>query len=158
MSVIGIYRQLTCSASPEKRHGLQFEPEANCLIEARVVFKRVCPLLLFVLLELAALSPTAQSQTLTVLYSFAGYPTDGAAPIAGLLMDAFGNMYGTTRFGGNVNLDYCGGSGYLGCGTVFVLDRNGAETVLHNFDGPGGANPRASLISDAKGNLYGTTE
>jgi uncharacterized repeat protein (TIGR03803 family) len=118
---------------------------------------RTRALLLFVLLELAALSPTAQTQTLTVLYSFAGYPTDGAGPSAGLLMDDVGNLYGTTEFGGNVNLDYCGGQGDPGCGTVFVLNPNGAETVLHNFDGPGGANPVASLISDAKGNLYGTT-
>ena len=99
----------------------------------------------------------ADAQTFTVLYSFAGYPTDGAGPEAGLLMDASGNLYGTTTFGGNVNGAHCGGSGYIGCGTVFELDTNGMETVLHNFAGPDGANPRANLIMDAKGGLYGTT-
>jgi uncharacterized repeat protein (TIGR03803 family) len=100
---------------------------------------------------------SAQAQTFTVLYSFAGYPTDGAGLEAGLLMDASGNLYGTTTFGGNVNGAHCGGSGYIGCGTVFKLDTKGVETVLHNFRGPDGANPIASLIMDARGDLYGTT-
>ena len=107
---------------------------------------------------LAAAGPPAQAQAFTVLYSFAGYPTDGAGPIAGLFMDAAGNLYGTTTFGGNVNGDHCGSSGYIGCGTVFKLDVKGKETVLHNFNGPDGANPSSSLIMDAKGDLYGTTE
>jgi uncharacterized repeat protein (TIGR03803 family) len=73
-------------------------------------------------------------------------------------MDAHGNLYGTTEFGGSVNQKYCVGSGYLGCGTVFALDRDGSEAVLHSFAGPDGANPIAPVIMDAKGNLYGTTE
>ncbi len=97
----------------------------------------------------------AEAQTFTVLYSFAGYPTDGATPIGGLLMDAAGNLYGTTTNGGNNNT--CQWSG-VGCGTVFKLDTKGNETVLYNFAGPDGANPIASLIMDAKGDLYGTTE
>jgi len=100
----------------------------------------------------------AKAQTFTVLYSFAGYPTDGAGSVAGLVMDASGNLYGTTTYGGNVNLSYCGSSGYSGCGTVFKLDTNGKETVLHNFAGADGANPNASVIMDARGSLYGTTE
>ena len=54
--------------------------------------------------------PLAQAQTFTVLYSFAGYPTDGGGPGAGLLMDASGNLYGTT-YGGGVNHN----------GTVFMI-------------------------------------
>ncbi len=104
-----------------------------------------------------ATSPLAEAQTFTVLYSFAGYPTDGAGPGAGLLMDASGNLYGTTAFGGKVNGAHCGGSGYLGCGTVFKLDTKGVENVLHNFAGPDGTTPRANLIMDANGSLYGTT-
>jgi uncharacterized repeat protein (TIGR03803 family) len=102
-------------------------------------------------------SPPAQTQTFKVLYSFAGYPTDGAGPGAGLLMDASGNLYGTTSFGGKVNGGHCGGSGYIGCGTVFELDAKGVEAVLHNFAGPDGTTPRSNLIMDAKGSLYGTT-
>jgi uncharacterized repeat protein (TIGR03803 family) len=104
-----------------------------------------------------AVSPLAQAQAFTVLYSFAGYPTDGAGPGAGLLMDAAGTLYGTTAFGGNVNGAHCASSGYLGCGTVFKLDTNGVETVLHNFTGRDGADSSATLIRDAKGVLYGTT-
>src|SRR5579863_6944833 len=107
-------------------------------------------------LALAA-SPLAQAQTFTVLHSFAGYPTDGAGPGAALLMDASGNLLGTTTFGGNVNLTDCDEAGYIGCGTVFKLDTNGVETVLHNFTGADGANASSNLITDAYGNLYGTT-
>jgi uncharacterized repeat protein (TIGR03803 family) len=99
-------------------------------------------------------SPPAQAQTFTVLYSFAGYPTDGGRPAAGLFMDAAGDLYGTTAYGGNNKS--CPGSG-IGCGTVFKLDTNGVETVLHNFTGADGANPRASLIMGADASLYGTT-
>ena len=98
--------------------------------------------------------PLAQAQTFTVLYSFAGYPTDGANPIGGLVMDAAGNLYGTTTYGGDAN---CPGSG-IGCGTVFELDAKGVETVLHNFTGPDGAHSSANLVMDANGDLYGTTE
>jgi uncharacterized repeat protein (TIGR03803 family) len=109
-----------------------------------------------VLVLATATIPLAQAQTFTVLYSFAGYPTDGAGPGAGLLMAPSGNLYGTTAFGGNVNLTYCDQAGYTGCGTVFKLDTNGVETVLHNFTGPDGSNPLSNLIMDAKVNFYGT--
>jgi uncharacterized repeat protein (TIGR03803 family) len=99
----------------------------------------------------------AAAQTFAVLYSFAGYPTDGEGPDAGLLMDASGTLYGTTAFGGNVNHTYCEEAGYVGCGTVFKLDTKGVETVLHNFAGADGTTPRANLIIGADGSLYGTT-
>jgi len=89
----------------------------------------------------------------TVLYSFTG-GTDGSGPSAGLAQDAAGNFYGTTYYGGNLTL--CSGSG---CGTVFKLEGTGTETVLHTFTGPpDGAYSLASLIQDAAGNLYGTTQ
>ncbi len=87
----------------------------------------------------------------TVLYSFKGGSTggsDGAAPTGGLIMDAAGNLYGTTIAGGSSN-----------AGTVFKLDPSGNETVLYSFKGGSdGASPYlGSLITDAAGNLYGTT-
>ena len=88
------------------------------------------------------------SWTETVLYSFTG--ADGSGPNGGLIFDAAGNLYGTTKFGG--------AHGY---GTVFELTHNPdgtwAESVLHSFTGADGANPWAGLIFDAAGNLYSTT-
>jgi uncharacterized repeat protein (TIGR03803 family) len=40
---------------------------------------------------------------LTTLYRFAGYPTDGAQPQAGLVQDTNGAFYGTTQLGGANN-------------------------------------------------------
>ena len=101
----------------------------------------------------AVASPSAQGQTFKVLYRF-GPPPDGNSPLGGLLMDAAGNLYGTTRYGGS----HEGCPGKWQCGAVFKLDTNGLETVLYNFTGPDGANPISNLIMDANGDLYGTTE
>jgi len=87
----------------------------------------------------------------TVLYSFSG-GTDGQNPLAKLIFDANGSLYGTTGFGGDPTCK---------CGTVFKLSRTGKLTTLHTFTGGSdGANPLASrgLIVDVKGNLYGTTQ
>jgi len=87
------------------------------------------------------------SGTQGVLYFFAGSPTDGLRPYAGLVMDSAGNLYGTTEAGG-ANLD----------GTVFKLSPTGTETVLYSFGAvPDGSGPFAGLIMDGAGNLYGTT-
>ena len=86
-----------------------------------------------------------------VLHSF-GNGTDGIWPYAGLTLDALGNLYGTTTYGGTYN-----------DGTVFELTPAAGggwtEKVLHNFnnDGADGWFPGAGLIFDAAGNLYGTT-
>jgi len=90
----------------------------------------------------------------TVLYSFGGTAGDGADPSAGLVLDAQGNLYGTTMVGGDTTCTYLGS-----CGTVFKVDATGKETVLYRFTGTGGdgANPMAGLVLDAQGNLYGTT-
>jgi len=85
----------------------------------------------------------------TVLHTFTGSP-DGAYPYAGLIIDSSGNLYGTTYGGGGTA---CG----LGCGTVFKVDANGNESVVHAFTGGSdGAIPIARLILDRAGNLYGT--
>jgi len=82
----------------------------------------------------------------TVLYSFTG-GADGRNPYAGFVLDAAGNLYGTTKYGGA-----------SGAGTVFKVDIKGKETVLHNFSGGAdGEYPSAGLVRDAAGNLYGTT-
>jgi uncharacterized repeat protein (TIGR03803 family) len=90
-----------------------------------------------------------------VLYSF-NNGADGGYPQASLVMDTRGNLYGTTY----------GGGGAYGKGTVFQLSHKvgggWAETVLYSFCSQeycgDGANPRAGLIFDAAGHLYGTTQ
>lgn len=82
----------------------------------------------------------------TVLHSFEGN-NDGANPDGGLVMDWAGDLFGTTVFGGGADDD----------GTVFMLDPNGKEFVLHSFQGRDGFEPFADLITDPAGNLFGTT-
>jgi uncharacterized repeat protein (TIGR03803 family) len=75
---------------------------------------------------------------------------DGYYPEAGLVLDAAGNLYGTTSQGG------VGGSNG---GTVFKMDKAGNETVLHTFEGSDGWSPGfGSLLRDSDGNLFGTTQ
>ncbi len=90
----------------------------------------------------------------TVLYSFCSAfdCVDGSWPFAGLIQDAAGNLYGTTRTGGyNLRAE----------GTVFKVDSTGRETVLYNFCSAAlcedGSTPFGNLIQDAAGNLFGTT-
>jgi len=96
--------------------------------------------------------------TETVLYSFCSESncTDGEEPASALIMDAAGNLYGTTPAGG-ANTAADGGTGG---GTVFELDTTGHETVLYSFcsqmNCADGYEPEAGLIEVA-GNFYGTT-
>jgi uncharacterized repeat protein (TIGR03803 family) len=93
--------------------------------------------------------------TETVLHSFGSTSTtDGAFPYATLVLDSVGNLYGTTLEGGTGR-----------SGTVFELAHGATrwnEKVLYNFvpdaEGDGGFNPRAGVVLDSAGNLYGTTE
>jgi hypothetical protein len=86
----------------------------------------------------------------SMLYNFCSRNncSDGAFPLAGLVMDSNGILYGTTLWGGSC----------LYCGVVFKLahTENGwTESVLHDFQGGDGAGPTQSLILDDRGNLYG---
>lgn len=83
----------------------------------------------------------------TVLYAFTG-GADGLWPVAGVIRDAEGNLYGTTLFGPHTQNK----------GTVFKLDFTGKQTVLYTFTvAADGKYPESSLIQDAAGNIYGTT-
>ena len=104
-------------------------------------------------------TPAAKAQSFSVLYSFKGSP-DGTDPIAALIMDNVGNLYGTTLYGGAFgNCPNAIAPNQGGCGTIFKLDTSGNETVLHSFTSSGGdgAFPYPALIMDQAGNLYGTT-
>ncbi len=87
--------------------------------------------------------------TSSVIYSFAG-GTDAASPPAGVTLDAHGNLYGTSSFGGA-----------NGVGAIYKVSRSGSgwtETVLYDFQGLNdGQNPVGGLVVDEAGNFYGTT-
>jgi uncharacterized repeat protein (TIGR03803 family) len=101
------------------------------------------------------LSPSNGGWTEKVLYSFTG-GEDGADPLAGVVFDVAGNIFGTTLAGGGSS--GCNGQG---CGTVFELSPAGAgwrETVLHRFQGTvDGGEPGGALVLASDGNFYGAT-
>jgi len=100
-----------------------------------------------------ALSPTSSGGwTETVLYNFTG-GSDGANPLTGVVIDAAGNLYGTTRHGGSATCV---------CGNVYRLSPVSGggwkETVLYSFTGGSdGSSPEGTVVLDSKGNIYGTT-
>ena len=92
----------------------------------------------------------------TILHTFTG-GADGGTPMASLIRDKAGNLYGTTIGDGDTSNSLCTND-FSGCGTLFKLSPAGKETVLHTFSaGTDGRNPQGGLIADSAGNLYGTT-
>jgi uncharacterized repeat protein (TIGR03803 family) len=100
------------------------------------------------------LTPTGDGQwTEAVLYNFCSQPScsDGNSPSAGVVFDNAGNLYGTTEYGGTLEVD----------GVVFELSPSGTgwtQQVLHTFAGGfDGDTPHGGVVVHG-GNLYGTTE
>lgn len=88
--------------------------------------------------------------TETVLHSFGDRGSgDGVNPIAPLLRDSQGNLYGSTLAGGPDD----------GGGTVFKIDTADNETILYTFTGgmTDGCQPYQGVVMDRFSNLYGTT-
>lgn len=86
------------------------------------------------------------SWTETTIYTFAGAPE----PYSGLTIDKFGNLYGTTRIGGD-----------NGLGAVYQLsptsDGGWSGRNIYSFSGSDGEYPWADVTLDHKRNVYGTT-
>jgi uncharacterized repeat protein (TIGR03803 family) len=95
---------------------------------------------------------TSGTWTETVLHVFTNNGTDGLGPNGPLVMDASGNLYGTT---------VAGGSG--ASGVVYELSPQAggtwSETILHSFvnNSSDGVEPTSGLTFDSSGNLYGVT-
>jgi uncharacterized repeat protein (TIGR03803 family) len=82
-----------------------------------------------------------------LLHSFAGGTSDGEYPLAGVIVDAQGNVYGTTETGGASNV-----------GTVYRVSKSGKFTLLHSFNGTDGKYSYCGLVQNAKGALFGTAQ
>jgi hypothetical protein len=95
----------------------------------------------------------------TTLHSFRGF-VDGANPVAGVIEDGDGNLYGTTADGGTSDNCYPK-SPDTGCGLVYEMVRGSSgytKTTLYQFTGaPDGSSPFGALTFDGSGALYGTT-
>jgi uncharacterized repeat protein (TIGR03803 family) len=109
------------------------------------------------------LSPSAGGTwTETVLHTFTG-GTDGSQPVANLVLDAKGNLYGTTLYGGGGPCKTSQNAPIVGCGTVFELSPGAGgvwtEKILYafGFKTDDGMWPYSNLVFNAAGNLYGTT-
>ena len=89
------------------------------------------------------------SYSLNTLVSF--NTTDGNGPTSTLIADAAGNLFGTTSNGGE-----------YGDGTVFELVNHGGGSyslnTLVSFNGADGGGPVTSLMANADGDLFGTTD
>jgi uncharacterized repeat protein (TIGR03803 family) len=102
------------------------------------------------MLGTAIVSPAQMTEV--VLHSFIW--SDGGRPVAPVIGDSAGNLYGTTLWGGNTSCDFGDG-----CGVVYKLDTSGNLTALYAFTGTSdGGGPLTGLVLDPAGNLYGTTQ
>ena len=95
--------------------------------------------------------------TLTTLVTF-GFGNELGDPVAGLIADAAGDLFGTTIVGGTIS-----GSGANNYGAVFEIANTSSgyasvpTTIFASFNQTNGQTPVAGLIADAAGDLFGTT-
>ena len=119
---------------------------------------RLALLMMACLLPAALLPASAQSPTVTTLYTFSsaasGTNTDGAYPRGGLIQASDGYLYGTATNGGA-----------HGTGTLFKLSLAGVFATLYSFTGrdsnlnnADGAYPYAAMLEGTDHNFYGTAE
>lgn len=82
----------------------------------------------------------------TNMVKLAGFPA-GVYAVSPVVLDAVGNIYGTTLNGGA-----------SGKGSIFEIAK-GSNTVvtIASFNGTNGSSPQAGMILDSSGNLFGTT-
>ena len=86
----------------------------------------------------------------TTVHTFEG--TDGGNPNTDLVEPQPGDIWGATRYGGDLTC-----SAPNGCGTIFRMHLNGDLETMHAFSGTDGHYPESKLLLADDGNLYGTT-
>ncbi|MFY9737897.1 MAG: choice-of-anchor tandem repeat GloVer-containing protein [Candidatus Cybelea sp.] len=86
------------------------------------------------------------------MFFLTSIPVPKVTSRSGVILDGSGNLYGTTELGGDLGCP----NNQTGCGNVFALSPGGSETTVA-LSPKQGYHPVAGLVSDAKGNLYGTT-
>jgi uncharacterized repeat protein (TIGR03803 family) len=106
-------------------------------------------LLVFLLLPILG---AAQTYTFSTFVTFP--KTGGPFGASQLIIDAQGNLYGASPYGGIHSSNDNGGDG-----TVYKVTPQGGLKVLYNFGGTptDGIEPNGPLTRDAAGNFYGTT-
>jgi uncharacterized protein YceK len=105
------------------------------------------------------LIPTGNHWRFKTLHNFQpGF--DGYYPLSSVVLDAAGNLYGNTQFGGNAS-----GCFQQGCGVVYELSPNTngewTENILYEFPnlaGDPGSIPSGRIALDSAGNIYGTAK
>ena len=106
---------------------------------------------MLVLVLFVAFAGAAHSQTYKVIHNFTAKGSDGATPYGGPILDASGNLYGTTYLGG-----------IAGAGSVYKLSPTGSSwkyTSLYSFKaGPDGSGPAFGSLAIGANGLFGTTE
>jgi len=104
--------------------------------------------IMITIITLGLVADVSAADKYEVIYNIPGV-AGGAGPLAGLISDAAGNLYGTASFEGDAS--------FGGNGAVFKLSHDAGGrwrgTVLHTFQGKDGANPTGGLIFDRAGNL-----
>jgi uncharacterized repeat protein (TIGR03803 family) len=96
----------------------------------------------------------------TIIYAFAG-GSDGARPMAGLILGPDGTLYGTTEYGGDgagcQSAEFIAAYGYSGCGIIYSIKSDGTEGVIYSLQGTGadGCILADGVVLGANGNLYG---
>ena len=110
---------------------------------------KICPQTCGMVFEISPPVVQGAPWTETILHTFSAKP-DGAVPLAPVIVDQAGNIYGTTASGGMWNQ-----------GAVFEIspvgDGTWTESVIHSFEGTRGRYPEAALTFGPKGSLFGTT-
>jgi uncharacterized repeat protein (TIGR03803 family) len=122
-------------------------------LNRRVFVSALCmaPILALTMLVSGSVPASAQRYEFVPLARFNG--DNGSRPESGpLLPDGAGNFYGAASRGGNRNGD---GNGH---GVIYKYSASGGIEELARFDGYNGSIPLGGVVTDGKGNLFGTTQ